>query len=407
VSSRMRTAGTIALVSLLALSACASTASAEPLSMTFTEARANVGIQLSVSNDDDALFKAPDTAPFAAQIDSGGNIAGGVLEVPEFSTVIDDPVVADVTVEFHIGTITGSFDQTDGTLSLSGTAGGTLTATKEGWTEGEECTVSTTPEILTLTTTGDTGGPSPLFGAPFTHGLTGAGAIAGQWDDMNAAPVEPEESRNSDVCEEVDDHIRGLGGVWLEHDGDLVPPAAPQLMSTNPGSPGSSGTPRILGAAEAGSTVRVYAAPNCAGTPIATGSAGELGSPGIAVTVAEGVTAAFSAKATDAADNTSACSAPISYTRLKATDPERRGEDPLPLAECIVPKLAGKTLARATEALKKAGCKLGTVRRPKGQRGKRRRALVVKSSNPGVGARRPAGSEVNLTLGPKPRKARP
>jgi hypothetical protein len=42
----MRATGTIALVSLLVLGVCASTASAEPLSMTFTEARANVGIQL-------------------------------------------------------------------------------------------------------------------------------------------------------------------------------------------------------------------------------------------------------------------------------------------------------------------------------------------------------------------------
>jgi hypothetical protein len=50
-----RAAGMIALVSFLALGVCASTASAEPLSMTFTEARANVGVQLS----DAALWSAP------------------------------------------------------------------------------------------------------------------------------------------------------------------------------------------------------------------------------------------------------------------------------------------------------------------------------------------------------------
>lgn len=63
--SARRATGAIVLVSLLALGVCASTARAEPVSMTFTEARANVGVQLA----DAALFEAPDTAPFAAQID--------------------------------------------------------------------------------------------------------------------------------------------------------------------------------------------------------------------------------------------------------------------------------------------------------------------------------------------------
>lgn len=47
--------------------------------MTFTEARANVGVQLS----DAALFTAPNTAPFAAQIDrENGLITAGNLQVP-------------------------------------------------------------------------------------------------------------------------------------------------------------------------------------------------------------------------------------------------------------------------------------------------------------------------------------
>jgi hypothetical protein len=386
----MRATGTIALVALLALGVCASTASAAPLSMTFSEARANVGIQLS----DAALLEAPATAPFAAQIDPGGGlITGGVLQVPEFSTHITNPIDADVTVEFDIGAIAGSFDQATGALTLSGTAGGTLRS------QGEECTVSTDPPVLTLSTstTASTGG-SPGSGVPFTHGLTGAGAIAGGWDDMHAEPVSED---NAWFCGHVHDQIGGPGGVSLEQEGDVVPPSAPQLTSTDPASPGSSGTPRILGAAEAGSTVRVYAGPDCAGMPVATAGATDLGSPGISVEVAAGVTAAFSATATDAADNTSACSAPISYTRLKApTDPG--GGDSAPTA-CIVPKLAGKTLARAKAALTAAGCKLGTIRKPKRPNGKGTRVLVVKSSNPEAG--KPASGNVNLTLGPKPRKA--
>jgi thermitase len=198
---------------------------------------------------------------------------------------------------------------------------------------------------------------------------------------------------------------------------DLVPPAVPQLVSTDPGSPATSGTPRIFGTAEAGSTVKVYAGLSCAGLPIATGSAALLGSPGIPVQVAEGVTAVFSAIATDASANTSACSAPVSYTRLKAaTDPggggndgsvDRDGEDPdptpTPTPACLVPRLAGKTLAQARTALTAAACKLGTVRKPR--KGKRPPPLVVKSSTPAAGAR-PSSGTVNLTLGPKPRKAR-
>jgi hypothetical protein len=377
----MRTMGTM-LVSLLALGVCASAASAAPLSMTFTEARANVGVQLS----DAALFEAPNTAPFQAQIDPGsGSITAGVLQVPQFSTHITEPLNADVAVDFEIGIITGSFNQATGALSLSGEAGGTLTS------GGKECTVSTTPSVLTLSTsTAGSAGGSPRSGAPFTHGLTGAGAIAGQWTDMHAVPTIPGEGVA--VCETVDERIKGPGGIWLEQKGDVVPPSAPQLTSTNPPSPGSSGHPRIVGAAEAGSTVRVYATSNCTGVPAAAGSAAQLGSPGLSVDVAKGVTASFSATATDAAGNTSACSVPISYTRVK------------PPPACIVPKLVGKTLARAKTALTAAHCKLGTVHKPKRPHGKKWRALVVKSSNPAAGAR-PANGKVNLTLGPKPQKA--
>jgi Bacterial Ig domain len=383
VGGRVRRAtGAIVLVSLLALGVCVSSASAEPLSMTFTEARANVGADQLI---DEALFEAPDTAPFKAQIDPGtGSITGGLLEVPVFETFIeDDPVDANVAVEFEIGVISGSFTQATGALTLSGEAGGTLTA------NGKECIVAVTdPPVLTLSTVGNSGGPSPRSGVPFTAGLAGTGAIAGQWNDMTATPAIPDEGVV--VCEVVEEAIEGPGGVWLEQK-DFLPPLAPQLTGTDPASPNSSGTPRILGAAEAGSTVRVYASSACAGTAIATGNAAQLGSPGIAVEVAKGVTA-FSATATDAAGNTSACSAPISYLRLDGNP------------ECTVPKLVGKKLARAKAALRAANCKLGTVRKPN-RRGKRRRVLVVKSSNPAAGAQS-ADGEVDLRLGPKPRKAR-
>lgn len=166
----------IALLSLLALAVCASAANAEPLSMTFTEARANVGAtQLS----DAALFAAPDTAPLEAQIGPGGeSITAGELDVPQFKTHITSPIDAEVTVDFDYPTITGSFLSATGELTLSGAVGATLSATVES---GEkECIVTTTPEVLTLSTsTAGSAHGSPRSGVPFTHGLTGRGRSAG------------------------------------------------------------------------------------------------------------------------------------------------------------------------------------------------------------------------------------
>ncbi len=376
----------IALVSLLALGVCASSASAAPLSVTFTEGRANVGAdQLT----DDLLFGPPKTALLEAQIDPGGSIAAGSLAVPQFFTSIDDPVVADVAVDFEIEVISGDFNQATGALTLQTTTGGTLTA------NGKECAVSTSPPVLTFSTlTAGSAGGSPRSGAPFIHGLSGAGAIAGQWNDLTATPVNPPEGVA--VCEVAEEAMEGPGGFWFEQAGDATPPSAPQLTSTNPASPNASGNPRIRGAAETGSTVRVYAGAGCTGTPVTSGSAAELGSPGIRVEVGEGVTAAFSATAADAAGNTSACSASISYTRPPHGDPPARG--------CIVPKLVGKKLKAAKRKIRAADCKVGTIQKPNQPKGKGRRPLVVKSSSPAAGTRSASGI-VNLTLGPKPRKA--
>jgi hypothetical protein len=353
--------------------------------MTFTEDRANVGVQLS----DEAMFTAPAIAPFAAQIDPGtGSIRAGFLSVPDFSTHITEPLNADVNVHFEIGVIGGSFNQATGALTLEGEANATLTS------EGKECTVTTAPNPLVLSTAGNSGGASPRSGAPFVNGLTGAGAIAGEWTDMNATPKIPGDGVF--VCATVDERIEGPGGIWLAQEGDVVPPTAPQLTGTDPTSPGSSGAPRIRGSAEAGSSVRVYAGPNCGGSPVATGSAAGLDSPGILVQVAEGATAVFSATAIDAAHNTSPCSAPIPYTHAKKT----------PTPECIVPKLVGEKAKAAKRKIRAAGCEIGEVRRPKARRGKKRGPLIVKSSNPSAGTVLAAGSQVNLKLGLSPRKSR-
>lgn len=297
------------LGSLLALGIYAPAAGAETLSMAFTEARANVGIQLS----DAALFEAPNSAPFAAQIDAtSGAISNGTLGVPDFETHIEDPIEADVTVDFDIGQIGGSFDQATGALSLTGEAGGTLTATNNPTWDGEKCTVLAEPSPITLTTSGSSGGTNPRTGTAFAAGLAGPGAIAGEWENMSATPIEPGNPDNVSFCSNVENQIDGPGGIWLEQEGS-IPPKSP---------------------------------------------------------------------------------------------PESQPTDTSPPPACVVPKLAGKKLGRAKAALRKAHCGIGKVSKPKHQKGKRRGALVVKSSTPAAGTSLAAGTKVNLQLGHQHHKPR-
>jgi hypothetical protein len=219
-----------ALVSLLALGVFASTANAEPLAMTFTEARANVGKQLS----DAVLFEAPDAAPFAAQIDpASGSISNGILGVPDFEIFIEEPIKAEVTVDFDIGEISGGFAKGTGALSLTGEAGGTLTATENPTYEGQKCTVLAEPSPITLTTSGSSGGTNPRSGTPFTFGLAGPGAIAGEWQDMSATPVEADNPDNKSFCNNVEAQIGGPGGIWLKQEGVLPPPSPPAPPTGN------------------------------------------------------------------------------------------------------------------------------------------------------------------------------
>ena len=100
---------------------------------------------------------------------------------------------------------------------------------------------------------------------------------------------------------------------------DTQPPASPTLSATNPASPANQNEPLISGAAEAGSTVRLYRAPTASGCTepnlAATGSAAAFASPGLGVSVTNNSTTTFRATATDAAGNLSSCSSSsISYT---------------------------------------------------------------------------------------------
>ena len=99
---------------------------------------------------------------------------------------------------------------------------------------------------------------------------------------------------------------------------DTHAPSAPTLTGTSPSSPANENNPKVLGGAETGSTVRIYATPDCSGSPLASGTPGQLASPGIAVTVADNSTTNLRATATDQAGNTSSCSAAVTYVEQSA-----------------------------------------------------------------------------------------
>lgn len=88
-------------------------------------------------------------------------------------------------------------------------------------------------------------------------------------------------------------------------------PLTPVLTATSPGSPANGNSPRIIGSAQAGSTVELYTDAACTARAGA-GSAVELGSSGIQVNVPDNSSTSFYAT-TALGSDTSACSDPLTY----------------------------------------------------------------------------------------------
>ncbi|MFT7579968.1 MAG: hypothetical protein ACI9MR_001635 [Myxococcota bacterium] len=108
-------------------------------------------------------------------------------------------------------------------------------------------------------------------------------------------------------------------------------PTAPVWTGSTPTSPSnSSTTPALNGTAEQGAVVRIYASATCAGAAAATTSVLSATTFSGAVTVGANTTTTWTATATDAAGNTSACSAPLTYTHdnMKPTSPSLSGTSP-------------------------------------------------------------------------------
>jgi len=159
---------------------------------------------------------------------------------------------------------------------------------------------------------------------PLKKGNCGATFVGSSEDGGNVFFRTVERFTLEDGDNEADVYERFLGDEPSEEVTRLVStgndpnldlgPESPVLIGTDPGSPGSTTSPRILGET-AGSAVKVYSTEDCAGEPVATGTAAELLDPGLQVTVLPNSLTTFRATA-EAEGFVSDCSQPISYQHL-------------------------------------------------------------------------------------------
>jgi beta-mannanase len=140
---------------------------------------------------------------------------------------------------------------------------------------------------------------------------------------------------------------------------DSTPPAKPSVTSTNPASPANNNAPKVIGGAEAGSTVKLYTNNTCTSGVAATGTAAAFASPGLAVSVADNTTTTYYATATDAAGNVSGCSAGLAYVEDSTAPaaPTVSSTSPASGTNDNSPKVIGSAVAGTTVKIySTAGC---------------------------------------------------
>jgi hypothetical protein len=129
-------------------------------------------------------------------------------------------------------------------------------------------------------------------------------------------------------------------------------PAAPTVTGTDPPSPGTTTTPKVIGTAEAGTTVKIYTTSDCTGTVAASGSAASFASPGLTVTVTPGSTTTFHATASNANGPSACSSTSATYTQLDPpTVPTVTGTDPASPNASTTPKVKGTASAGSTVSI--------------------------------------------------------
>ncbi|MFT4048983.1 MAG: Ig-like domain-containing protein, partial [Solirubrobacterales bacterium] len=146
---------------------------------------------------------------------------------------------------------------------------------------------------------------------------------------------------------------------------DNAAPVAPSQVATSPDSPSQSTTPTVSGAAEDGSQIKLYRNGSCSGAAAVTITAAEFAT-GYQFTTLADEAVSVTATATDAAGNTSACSAAATYVadNTAPNAPDDLGAPNSP-ARSTSPHLTGSAEANSTVSVYKAaacgGAKVGDI----------------------------------------------
>jgi hypothetical protein len=147
-------------------------------------------------------------------------------------------------------------------------------------------------------------------------------------DGDQAVFITEERMTEGDLDTERDVYAFAAAGTLLVSTGNsvLLGPPTPALTGTNPLSPNPSLTPAVLGQAESGTAIKLYATIDCSGAPVGTGTAFELATTGVRVAVEASSTSIFRATATDSNGDTSACSSSsVTYRQEDAAPPAEEG----------------------------------------------------------------------------------
>jgi glucose/arabinose dehydrogenase len=152
-----------------------------------------------------------------------------------------------------------------------------------------------------------------VYAAAGCTGAVAATLSAAQFSTGTAIAV-PDDAKTTFSAAAVNAAGRSLCSNAVTYVEDSTPPAAPVLAPTNPASPSNHNTLKVLGSLGTGapSQVRIFKSASCTGAPTLAATATFAGT-GVAQVVADDTTTAFSADATDAAGNVSACSNAVTY----------------------------------------------------------------------------------------------
>jgi hypothetical protein len=333
------------------------------------------------------------------------------------------------------GTVSGGWGATPSqlTLSAAGVSHGPNAAVQDnggavvGWTASSAVQVSFKPPggSFPAPAAAQSVQPVPVTPAAFALGSNGQGAVIVAWYSFEStamgmhnvvrAAVKPAgtptfgQSQVISLSPTTPDATFPL--IVLDQNGDGV--VGYQLMPSGIGATVFDNGPRIAGPSGPATAKQntpvafTVAQPTDAFSAIAgvswsfgDGAAAANGTQ-VSHTFTKAGTFTVTVTATNAAGFSTSASQAIIVTPASQPPPP----PPPPAKKCRVPKLKGKTLAQARTALNKANCKLGKVHKPKPRKHQKLRKLVVSRSAPPVGAVKPAGTKVALTLVqvPKPK----